>query len=92
MCAVRRTLETLFGFVYIMCLAELLQLETAQLLWSYSLILPAWVECSHFGSYGGTKAILLHFTIFLSPFKCQLKESTVKVLTVTITRATFNLF
>jgi len=92
MCAVRRALKTLFGFVYIVCLAELLPPQTVQPLLSYSVILLALGECSHFWSFGSTRTKLLYFTIFFLPFKCQLKKSTGRVLTMTVTRTKFYLF
>lgn len=84
-CAVRRTLRSPFGFVYIVCLAELLQPQAVQPLLSCSLILPALVECSHFW------VMLLYFILF-SPFKCRLKKSTARVLlTMATTRAKLDL-
>lgn len=91
-CAVRRTLKSAFGFVYIVCLAELLQPQALQPLLSYSLILPAApAECSHFWSHGSTRVMSLYF-IFFSPFKYQLKKSTGRVLlTMPVTRAKLDL-
>lgn len=62
--AVRRTLQSPFGFWNTGCLAELLQPQALQPLLFYSLILPAPVECSHFWSFGNTRVMFhIFFTL-----------------------------